>query len=56
MRNPVIAVMLVVALGFLASHTVMVALSVTSQTAQTEERRQTPDLGSALQPGKGAQP
>lgn len=51
-----IAIMVVVTLGFLASHTVMVALSVTSQTAQTEERRQTPDLGAALKPDDGGRP
>ena len=49
MRNPVIAVMLVIVLGFLVSHGVMVGLSMTSQPGQIEERRQTPDLAAGLQ-------
>lgn len=44
MKNPVITVMIVIVVGFLASHALMVVVSVGSWTPQTEQRRHTPDV------------
>ena len=45
MRNPVIVLMVVIAIGFLASHAIMVAVSLDSDPSRLEASGRTPDLG-----------
>ena len=52
MRNPVIVLMIVVVIGFLASHAIMVAVSVGSDPSRLEASGRTPDLGAP----KGTRP
>ena len=44
MRNPVVIIMVAVAVAFLMNHAVMVMLSVESWPTQINEQRQTPDI------------
>ena len=47
MRNAVVAIMIVIAIGFLASHAIMVVVSVDSAPGRLEASGRTPDVGLA---------